>query len=49
MDRGPLNRIFYVSIIDDPSDTEYGFHIEPSYTERATINSPANMYHYRMG
>ena len=41
----PLNKIYYdLSKINDPSNTEYGVCIEPSYAECATINCPANVY-----
>ncbi|KAJ5215526.1 antigenic thaumatin domain-containing protein [Penicillium cinerascens] len=41
----PLNKIYYdLSKINDPSNTEYGVRIEPSYAECATINCPANVY-----
>ncbi|KAJ6105143.1 antigenic thaumatin domain-containing protein [Penicillium sp. IBT 18751x] len=42
---GPLNMIYYdLSKINDPSNTDYGVRIEPSYAECATINCPANVY-----
>lgn len=42
---GPLNMVYYdLSKINDPSNTEYGVRIEPSYAECATINCPANVY-----
>ncbi|KAJ5993392.1 antigenic thaumatin domain-containing protein [Penicillium sp. IBT 35674x] len=41
----PMNMIYYdLSKINDPSNTEYGVRIEPTFANCATIHCPANVY-----